>query len=577
MRFNCHTHIFNLKSVFTTKTLQIFLNRIGRENWPPFVIEVVDHLAKQAIKGVPLDEDEIIRAFAEKLGDSKKFKSFLSGLTTKIPGDVQLLVEGDPALVGTNALRDRLRRLGDLITTNNDAENKTLSDLIATLIIAFKPSIATVADKLMELSGPDTTVVALTLDITTGGGADEALFKRQIEDTANAALGYPGRILPFVSVNEQRDSHFAHMDFALTQRGFVGVKLYPSLGTDVRSDKMARVFDYCAGNDIPIVLHCNNGGFYASRAEIELSNPAHWKRVLEARPNLRVCFGHFGGDENLIVKKIPSGSWTDTILKLMADYDHVYADIAYHERPMAGGTAQSNYFGHLANLLASGEKTAGRILFGSDFFLVRQRVREDNLWEYFQNNFSAAHFKRITETNPAEFLGLPDADGAGARLNIIRHLRWLADHRSEVNRTPADWAVNAIRASIDGAVKFSIQALGPLWTTNNTAHYYTWFYLQQKQMYPTEAALKFEDAGTVTARQLQYWNKEHEAPEIFSAKVAGVARGLHNYLRKYATYEEGVDQESAIEAFESSFKDGERQAYQIAGVASDLFRFPNEG
>lgn len=576
MRFNCHTHIFNLRSVFTSKTLQIFLNRIGREEWPPFVMESVDYLAQQAIQGVPLDEDDIVRAFAAKLGDSKKFASYLRGLDGKIPGDVQLLIDGDPTVVGTNALRDRLRRLGDLITENKDAENKTLNDLLATLIIALKPSITAVADKLMELSGPDTTVVALMMDITEGGDADEELFKKQIEDTATAALSYPGRLLPFVAVQQPRTSHFELMEYALTQRGFAGVKLYPSLGTNVGSDEMARVFDYCEANDVPILQHCNAGGFYASKAQIKLCDPARWEKILEQRPGLRVCFGHFGGDENLILKKIPADSWTQTILDLMAAYEGVYADISFHDQPMAGGAAQENYFAHLEELLATGSSAAGRILFGSDFFLVRQRVREDNLWDYFQTNFSAAAFEQITVTNPVAFLGLPKADGTGTRPNIARHLQWLAAHRTEISGAPSQWAQNGIRSLIPGDITFNPQALGPRWTLNNTAHHYTWFYLKEKQMYPTEAALSFSDAGLVRVRQLQYWNKEHEAPEIFVAKCAAVARGLHQYLAKFARYEEGVDPASAIETFEKLFSDGELQLHQIGAAADELFRFEKE-
>jgi predicted TIM-barrel fold metal-dependent hydrolase len=576
MRFNCHTHIFPLKTVFTLKTLQIFLNRIGRDEWPPFVIEVIDELARQAIAGVPLDEDDIVRAFAAKLGDSKKFASFLKGIDGKIPGDVQLLIDGDPALVGTNALRDRLRRLGDLITENKDAENKTLNDLLATLVIALKPSVAAVADKLMELSGPDTTVVALMMDITSGGSADEELFQQQIEDTAAAALAYPGRLLPFVAVHEQRESHFERMQYALTERGFAGIKLYPSLGTNVGSDAMARVFDYCAEHDVPILLHCSAGGFYATKAQVKLCDPARWNKILEQRPQLRVCFGHFGGDENLVGRKIPADSWTQTILELMASYPGVYADIAFHDRPMAGGAAQENYFAQLESLLSAGSTAAGRILFGSDFFLVRQRVREDNLWDYFKTNFSAAAFEQITVTNPSAFLGLPKADGSGTRPNIARHLQWLAAHRADVRGAPSEWAQAGITNLLGAGVAFNPGGLGPRWTLNNTAHHYTWYYLKERQLYPTEAALPFPAAGAVRVRQLQYWNKEHEAPEIFATKCAAVARGLHQYLAKFGAYEESVDAISAVRVLEKLFADGERQLFQLGAAADELFRFEKE-
>jgi predicted TIM-barrel fold metal-dependent hydrolase len=473
-------------------------------------------------------------------------------------------------------LRDQLRRIGDLITDNKDAENQTISDLIGFLTLALKPTIAEVTDKLFELSGDDTGAVALMMDITRGSTEDETLFVRQLDDTSSAALAYPGRLLPFVAVNPRRASHFARMDHALTQKGFVGVKLYPSLGYSVNSPEMAKVFTYCAANEVPVLMHCNQGGFCFAEAEVDFCNPDHWTEILETHPTLRLCFAHFGGDENLIQPTIPPQSWTAKIIALMKAHEGVYTDISFHTEPMAGGEAEKNYFGHLSELLAD-PSTRDRILFGSDFFLVRQRVREDNLWRYFETRFTTAQLKRITETNPVAYLGLPGSKGNGARPNILRYLNWLVERHADVLRMPSEWALTAIEAVIAPGTTFTPSALGPSWSANNQAHIAAWQYLRAEQMYPSQQEKSFNDCGTIRLRELMYWNKEHESPEIFANKRELVAADLDDALRRAGVaYEKNKTSSSARKVLRAALANGDTPIHAFAASIDSLYRFPTE-
>jgi len=576
MRFNCHTHIFNLKSVFTTQTLETFVNRLSREKWPDFVVEAVAKTLARVIAGDKLDDEQLARALIKQFSLSNNFKSYLSSLNVAIPADVSIVVNGSIDNLPADALLEQLRKIGDLITGNRDAENQTLSDLVDFLTTGIKPTISAVTDRLISLSGPETAVVALMMDITNGQASDEALFIRQMEDTSAAALAYPGRVLPFVAVNTQRASHFIRMDQALTQKGFVGVKLYPSLGYSMISPEMDRVFAYCATNDVPVLLHCNKGGFYRTKADIAFCDPITWNDILAKFPTLRVCFGHFGGDENLIKPAIDPDSWTAAIISLMKTYPGVYADIAFHTEPMAGGAAEKNYFAHLTGLLADA-KTRDRLLFGSDFFLVRQRVREDNLWRYFEAQFTTAQFKRITETNPVAFLGLPAPDGTGARANIQRHLNWISEHRTDVQRIPAEWVLTAIEATSVTPIRFTPSGLGPAWSVNNQAHVATWKYLRIAQMYPSQQQQSFNDAGSLRLRDLMYWNKEHEAPGIFTNKCRLVASGLHDSLIAAGVrYEEGKTAVSTRKSLGAALADGDTPLHAFAASVDRLFRFSRE-
>jgi predicted TIM-barrel fold metal-dependent hydrolase len=66
---------------------------------------------------------------------------------------------------------------------------------------------------------------------------------------------------------------------------------------------MKRVFDYCLEKDLPILLHCNQGGFHESAESVEFCNPEHWRNILKDRPGLRVCFAHAGGTDQGVMKK----------------------------------------------------------------------------------------------------------------------------------------------------------------------------------------------------------------------------------------------------------------------------------
>ncbi len=274
------------------------------------------------------------------------------------------------------------------------------------------------------------------MDITTGDGSDAKLFKRQVRDTSQAVLDYPGRIFPFFAVNPARGNHLKLMKDALKNGGFVGVKLYPSLGYKLDTPEMDAVFAHCAETETPILMHCNEGGFYARKEYIPYGNPRKWRAILAKYSSLRVCFGHFGGDGNITEHPVDDSSWTGTILELMATYPGVYADISYNTAPTKSDENAEAYFANLERWLDSDSPYRDRILFGTDFFLVRMRMRESSYWTYFETKLEETSlgvdaFKQIAEINPAAYLGLP---ASAPRANIARYIDFVVAYSDCLKR-----------------------------------------------------------------------------------------------------------------------------------------------
>jgi predicted TIM-barrel fold metal-dependent hydrolase len=580
MRFNCHAHIFNFKSVFTRETVKILVNRLAREKWPSFAIDAAEKLLAKHLKGEMLTEDAVIAEIVGAINADDALKGLLKKAGASLPPSVTVALEGDISGLPIAALKEILskfeRSLGQL--DDDDAVRADVRDFVAFLAIGLKPSIEAVAKELLESTDRDTAVVALMLDITEGGAADEALFQAQIEDTARAALSFPGRLLPFVAVNPLRAMHYERMTHALEERGFVGVKLYPSLGYKVASEEMERVYSYCDRSQTPLLMHCNAGGFYRKASDIEECNPALWAPILEQHAALRICFGHFGGDENLTGDDIVAGSWTETIITLMRAFPgRVFADISYHDDPMNGGDPEKNYFANLKALLAD-EDVGPHILFGSDFHLVRQRLHEKNLWEFFRTRFSDDEFKLITETNPRAYLGFQAREAPSE--NLLRHVRFLAKHNFEVKEPPAEWVTKALKdADINGVVFFPNE-FGSNWTQNNEAHFYLNQFFREMMTRADAESLSFKQCGSLRMRDLPNWPRQSLPDNIRSDALLGIAADLHGFLTQApepaAVLEGDGTAAKARKAVVNLLGDPDTQIAAFGPAIDSMYRFKSE-
>ena len=407
MRINAHAHIFNLRSVFTKETLHILLDRLKLDGMPKPLLDVM-HEKLADYLNANIEAEKIFESLDERLGATNELK----GLFKKISlGDAQidLNIDGVAAVLGAKAsayIRDKVIELYDL---DEDGEIKqNWFDYIEFLRIALMPNIERVTDEVMGQMGDTDGLVALMMDITDGTD-DDTLVKNQMKATSDTVLAYPGRIFPFFMVNPIRTSHYELMKQAIEKMGFWGVKLYPSLGYTLRTPEMDKVFKYCADHEIPVLSHCTNGGFNKNTQTVVLANPKEWAPVLKEYPQLKICFGHFGGDESLASTKIAPGTWTHSILDLMQSYNGVFADLGYHDTPMIGSPrlgmskeeARANYQSNVKKLLGS-STIRDRILFGTDYWMVRTVTKDTDYWSFFENLLTKPQFKRISETNPGK-------------------------------------------------------------------------------------------------------------------------------------------------------------------------------
>lgn len=110
-------------------------------------------------------------------------------------------------------------------------------------------------------------------------------------------------------------------------------------------------------------MHCNNGGFKRSHADVDFTHPRHWQAILKQRTSLKVCFGHFGGDECVATHTKPdidSKNWTEVIHALMLEFPgRVFADLSYQTLPMTTEAGATAYLPKLRQFLANPKPSWG--------------------------------------------------------------------------------------------------------------------------------------------------------------------------------------------------------------------------
>ena len=353
MRINCHAHIFNLQCILTAETIDIIVGRLS-ESPVAFASDGVRGVL-ESIKDDPryLSDEDLLRLFLEKIGVSAAFRKAANKLSNPLLSESAFK---GLEKVRVSALDDLLAELSRNFD-KSDTPGGGIRDLFQTLRIALKPNCTAVADEILKDSDPDDAIVALMMDITseTEPERDRVLFERQLRETHEAMLQRPGRIFPFVAVNTRRKTHRTILERAINQMGFVGVKLYPSLGYPIAdSDEMADVIDFCADNALPVTMHCNHGGFAKNKESVAFCDPEHWVDHLARRPETKICFAHFGGIEGLFGTTNEETEWTNHIVQLMGDFDNVFADISFHTDIMGAKqqAIREKYFTKLKDFLA---------------------------------------------------------------------------------------------------------------------------------------------------------------------------------------------------------------------------------
>jgi predicted TIM-barrel fold metal-dependent hydrolase len=302
-----------------------------------------------------------------------------------------------------------------------------------------------------------------------------------------------GRIHPFIAYDPARDLAFRNhvrgpdgkyerrsalelVKDAIANRGFIGVKLYHSLGYRpvgnrlvdnerrhifrrnklpqyqvFSGDEIDAVLDelyrYCLAEEVPITVHCLADGIEAYyKASYAFGKPEFWKEALDRYPKLHVNLAHFGW--NLNERYNGPGyqggrPWMNVICDMTEQYEFLYTDTGCHD-VLTPKIRREFITDYLAISRDYPGLLARKLLFGIDWHVIAMTNHyPDFLPRYVevlrdQVGFTAPEIEDILGGNALRFLGLmplgtPPA--AGWSKNRAR----LAAYYAARGITPPDW------------------------------------------------------------------------------------------------------------------------------------------
>ncbi|MFV0490207.1 MAG: amidohydrolase family protein [Pseudorhodobacter sp.] len=226
---------------------------------------------------------------------------------------------------------------------------------------------------------------------------------------------------------------------AITNRGFVGMKLYPPMGfkpignpagerfgqrakvSGAAIDReLRRMYRWCERNGVPIKAHGNNS-LAAGQCSGRNAAPNLWAPVLEEFPELRVNIAHFGGFEeetptDACADDMPS--YEERVAALITRFDNAYVDLGYWNE-VAGRNRPGRAIVQKVNaLLADHDRLGSRIMYGSDYTMIG---REPQHGSYLTDlraaiaRLEGVEEERIFSLNAQSFLQLDDPDSPTRR------------------------------------------------------------------------------------------------------------------------------------------------------------------
>ncbi|KKB84941.1 hypothetical protein VW29_08995 [Devosia limi DSM 17137] len=189
---------------------------------------------------------------------------------------------------------------------------------------------------------------------------------------------------------------------AVTDRGAIGVKLYPPMGflpmgnaragleyperaghqfgddfPALLDESLMRLYELCVELDVPILTHTSHGN--AAGADFgRRAHPVGWLPVLAGFPTLRVSMAHFGAFTS---ETAPADTWEAAIAAIARiDQQQVFVDLSYLTRIMplhADGANRGIAIAGLRAILQHDDSFADRIVFGSDWHMLSQEPENE--------------------------------------------------------------------------------------------------------------------------------------------------------------------------------------------------------
>jgi predicted TIM-barrel fold metal-dependent hydrolase len=239
-------------------------------------------------------------------------------------------------------------------------------------------------------------------------------YKKHMHDLEALCGKYPNLVFPFLAVDPRRIGIMKLIEMKINKgKGvFKGIKLYPPLGYLPTHPNLEAIFDYCSKYDIPVTLHCSEGGMQNFRNKNYVKSregnnhledfkssggnksrfytaPEKWLPVLKKWPDLRINFAHFGGGD-----KLDSGDtgWADAILKMIQDHPRVFTDVSYYSKP---GLPEK-----ISGIVNKNKILNTRLMFGTDYIMIMMDKDLGGLGKYF-DHFTALNNQLLGENAKA--------------------------------------------------------------------------------------------------------------------------------------------------------------------------------
>jgi predicted TIM-barrel fold metal-dependent hydrolase len=255
---------------------------------------------------------------------------------------------------------------------------------------------------------------------------------------------------------------------AVRKRGFIGVKVYNTLGYrplgnaavddkrrwifhrngrdryaaftgDQFDQVLSELYEFCEREEVPITAHCVSGGIEAyPGASFDFGDPKYWRPVLDRFPRLHLNLAHYGWstpegylpkehwyqirrswqrrmEQARERKKNDSEgrevNWVGEICEMMEKYEYLYADVAHH-MVMEDKSIPKFQASYRAMGSVFPRVIPKRLLFGIDWHVI---TRVDHFIEFREryekilaggNIFTPAEMEDFFGGNALHFLGL---------------------------------------------------------------------------------------------------------------------------------------------------------------------------
>jgi uncharacterized protein len=314
-------------------------------------------------------------------------------------------------------------------------EDDSLEHLAYFVHYAKSHSMLEIAEELINLSGKETILCPLMMDLLPGiGGNIQKDFYHQMAEMKDIRDKYPDKILPFVAIDPNNNEAIDIFQKAFSKDfNFFGVKVYPSLGYMPSHPTLMKVFEVCEQKKIPVTTHLGGSSVHSTKHSFDLpykhrrssgeliesniqktfffkneygkffNKPQNWEPVLREFPKLKLNFGHFGGDEEwekMIKRK--RGTRVHRIVDLMERYENVYTDISYLIHLV--DNKNLDFLKGFEDLFYNNRAVQEKTLYGTDFYMITSEGKFKDLRSNFMFRVKKDILQKISQVNPKKFL-----------------------------------------------------------------------------------------------------------------------------------------------------------------------------